>query len=64
MTLLERDELMREEGREEGRKEGFKEGREEEHKNTERERLRAEAAMERIKVLEEQLQVIQQSLKK
>ena len=34
MTLLERDERMREEGREEGIKEGLKEGRAKEHLNS------------------------------
>ena len=34
MTLLERDERMREEGREEGLKEGLKEGRVKEHLNS------------------------------
>ena len=34
MTLLERDERMREEGREEGLKEGLKEGRAKEHLNS------------------------------
>ena len=56
MTLLEHYEEEREkgrkEGREEGRKEGRKEGREEERKNTERERMRADKAEERIRELE------------
>ena len=59
MTLLERDERMREEGRKglkegreeglkEGREEGLKEGREEERKNTRREAARADAAVEEL----------------
>ena len=67
MTLLERDERMREEGRveglkegrveglKEGRVEGLKEGREEERRNTERERCRADAAEEKVRQLTEQL---------
>ena len=51
MTLLERDERMREEGR----VEGLKEGREEERRNTERERCRADAAEEKVRQLTEQL---------
>ena len=51
MTLLERDERMREEGRTEGRAEGRAEGREEgraeEHKNTLREKQRADEAEKR-----------------
>ena len=50
MTLLERDERMREEGREEGRKEG----REEEKKNTLRERARADEAEIRAAEAEKQ----------
>ena len=59
MTLLERDERMREEGREEGRAEGFekghKEGREEERKNTLREKARADEAEKQVALLKEQL---------
>ena len=51
MTLLERDERMREEGREEGRKEG----REEERKNTLREKARADEAEKQVALLKEQL---------
>ena len=47
MTLLERDERMREEGRAEGRAEGREEGRAEEHKNTLREKQRADEAEKR-----------------
>ena len=47
MTLLERDERMREEGRTEGRAEGREEGRAEEHKNTLREKQRADEAEKR-----------------
>ena len=47
MTLLERDERMREEGRAEGREEGREEGRAEEHKNTLREKQRADEAEKR-----------------
>ena len=59
MTLLERDERMREEGREEGfekgRKEGREEGREEERKNTLREKARADEAEKQVALLKEQL---------
>lgn len=51
MTLLEHYAIEREEGR--------KEGREEERQNTERERLRADAAEEKVKQLEAQLAVLQ-----
>ena len=47
MTLLERDERMREEGREEGR--------EEERKNTLREKARADEAEKQVALLKEQL---------
>ena len=59
MTLLERDERMREEGRKEGlkegREEGLKEGREEERKNTRREAARADAAEEELARVREKL---------
>ena len=59
MTLLERDERMREEGREEGfekgHKEGREEGREEERKNTLREKARADEAEKQVALLKEQL---------
>ena len=51
MTLLERDEMMREEGREEGRKQG----RAEERAKTEVEKKRADAAEARVRQLEKQL---------
>ena len=51
MTLLERDEMMREEGREEGRAEGLREG----LKKAEAEAKRADAAEERVRQLEEML---------
>ncbi len=64
MTLLERDEMMRKEGIEIGIKQGI----EQEHKNTEMERARADSAEaavreanERIKVLEERLRAKSQS---
>ena len=56
MTLLERDEQMREEGRKEGLEEGLKkgreEGREEERVNTKKEASRADAAEATVKALE------------
>ena len=59
MTLLERDERMREEGRvegfEKGHKEGREEGREEERKNTLREKARADEAEKQVALLKEQL---------
>ena len=72
MTLLERDERMREEGRKEGReegrkkgreeglkegrKEGLKEGREEEHVNTVKESKRADAAEKKVAELSAQIE--------
>ena len=55
MTLLERDERMREEGRAEGFEKGHKEGREEERKNTLREKARADEAEKQVALLKEQL---------
>ena len=59
MTLLERDERMREEGRaegfEKGHKEGREEGHEEERKNTLREKARADEAEKQVALLKEQL---------
>ena len=55
MTLLERDERMREEGRVEGFEKGHKEGREEERKNTLREKARADEAEKQVALLKEQL---------
>ena len=59
MTLLERDERMREEGRvegfEKGHKEGREEGREEERENTLREKARADEAEKQVALLKEQL---------
>ena len=60
MTLLERDERMREEGRKEGREEGLKEGREEgreaEHVNTVKESKRADAAEKKVAELSAQIE--------
>lgn len=58
MTFLEQ--LERE--REEGRKEGRKEGREEERVNTERERVRADVAENRVSALEEEIHELKKQL--
>ena len=52
MTLLERDDRMREEGRKEGRKQG----REEEHVNTVKESKRADAAEKKVAELSAQIE--------
>lgn len=70
MTLLERDEQMREEGRkeglEEGRKEGLEEGlkkgREEERVNTKKEAARADAAEAAVIDLQDRIQQLEEKL--
>ena len=63
MTLLERDEQMREEGRKEGLEEGLKkgreEGREEERVNTKKEASRADAAEATVKALEDKIRQLE-----
>ena len=57
MTLLERDEIMREEGRKEGRKEG----REEERENTRKEKARADEAERQVALLKKQIAEFEQA---
>ena len=60
MTLLERDEQMREEGR----KEGFRKGREEERINTKKEATRADVAEAAVKALEVRVKQLELQLEK
>ena len=66
MTLLERDEQMREEGRKEGHKEGLEEGlkkgREEERVNTKKEAARADAAEAAVIDLQDRIQRLEEKL--
>ena len=66
MTLLERDEQMREEGRKEGLEEGLQkgleEGRKEEQANTLREKERADKAESDVKSLKEELAALRELL--
>ncbi len=61
MTLLERDERMREEGRREGLKNGIEKGRQEERENTLRESARADAAEKEAARLRNELEALRRS---
>ncbi len=56
MKTFEKEALLLDQGREEGRREGRAEGRREERVNTERERRRAEALAEELRLLREELE--------
>ena len=56
MKTFEKEALLLDQGREEGRREGRAEGRREERMNTERERRRAEALAEELRLLREELE--------
>ncbi len=62
MTLLERDERMREEGRKEGREEGRKEGLEEGRKEALRESAHADATEDLATRLQDKLSLLQAEL--
>ena len=60
MTLLERDEQMREEGRKEGIEKGREEGREEERANTQCEKERADNAEQLLMDIQRQIEALKE----